>query len=69
WSDRISPILKKASLQSQRLLIHAALHQLADIRGHRNDNIKRWLTELKLTSLETVASDQIGAGEFRVTTQ
>ena len=69
WSDRISPVLKKASLQSQRLLIHAALHQLADIRGHRNDNIKRWLTELKLTSLETVASDQGAKEGFRVTSQ
>jgi histone acetyltransferase (RNA polymerase elongator complex component) len=69
WSDRISPVLKKASLQSQRLRIHAAPHQLADIRGHRNDNIKGWLTELKLTSLETVASDQGGQDGFRVTSQ
>jgi hypothetical protein len=69
WSDRISPVLKKASLQSQRLRIHAAPHQLADIRGHRNDNIKGWLTELKLTSLETVASDQGGQEGFRVTSQ
>ena len=52
WSDRISPVLKKASLQSQRLRIHAAPHQLADIRGHRNDNLKKWLTELNLTSLK-----------------
>jgi hypothetical protein len=51
------------------LLIHAAPHQLADIRGHRNDNIKGWLTELKLTSLETVASDQGGQEGFKVTTQ
>jgi histone acetyltransferase (RNA polymerase elongator complex component) len=67
WSDRISPVLKKASLQSQRLLIHAAPHQLADIRGHRNDNIKRWLAELNLTFLETVGCSQTEVGEFRVT--
>ncbi len=68
WSDRISPVLKKASLQSQRLVIHASPYQLADIRGHRNGNIKRWMTELKLTSLETVGCSQTGGGEFRVTT-
>jgi hypothetical protein len=67
WSDRISPVLKKASLQSQRLVIHASPYQLADIRGHRNGNIKRWMTELKLTSLETVASDQGGKEGFQVT--
>jgi histone acetyltransferase (RNA polymerase elongator complex component) len=67
WSDRISPALKKASLQSQRLRIHAASQQLADIRGHRNDNIKKWLAELNLTSLETVASDQGVEEGFQVT--
>jgi histone acetyltransferase (RNA polymerase elongator complex component) len=67
WRDRISPVLKKASLQSQRLLIHAAPHQLADIRGHRNGNIKKWLAELNLTSLETLGCSQIEVGEFRVT--
>ncbi|MBT8407814.1 MAG: hypothetical protein KJP05_10185 [Deltaproteobacteria bacterium] len=69
WMDLISPILQKASSLASRLVIHAPAHQLNDIRGHRNDNIKRWLNELNLTSLETVASDQIGAGEFRVITQ
>jgi histone acetyltransferase (RNA polymerase elongator complex component) len=67
WNDRISPVLKKSSLQSQRLRIHAAPQQLADIRGHRNDNLKKWLAELNLTSLETVASDQVGTEGFRVT--
>ena len=67
WSDRISPVLKKVRLQSQRLVIHASPHQLADIRGHRNGNIKRWMTELKLTSLETVGCSQTGVGKFRVT--
>jgi histone acetyltransferase (RNA polymerase elongator complex component) len=69
WSDRITPVLKNSSLQSQRLRIHAAQHQLADIRGHRNDNLKKWRAELNLTSLETVASDHLGAGEFSVSTQ
>jgi histone acetyltransferase (RNA polymerase elongator complex component) len=67
WRDRISPALQEASLQSQRLLIHAAPHQLADIRGHRNGNIKRWLTELNLTFLETIATDQCGKEGFQVT--
>ena len=67
WNDRISPVLKKSSLQSQQLRIHAAPQQLADIRGHRNDNLKKWLAELNLTSLETVASDQVGTEGFRVT--
>jgi histone acetyltransferase (RNA polymerase elongator complex component) len=67
WSDRISPVLKNYSLQSRRLRIHAAPHQLADIRGHRNDNLKKWRAGLNLTSLETVASDQVGREGFRVT--
>ena len=66
WRDMISPILKKASFQIPRLVIHAPAHQLADIRGHRNENIKRWLVEFKLTSLETVASGQVGKEGFRV---
>ena len=67
WSDRISPVLKKASLQSKRLRINAAPHQLADIRGHRNNNLKKWLAELNLTTLETVGCSQTERGEFRVT--
>jgi len=66
WYEKISPALRKASLKSPRLEIHGPANQLAEIRGHRNSNINGWLKELKLTSLETVASDQIEAGEFRV---
>ena len=67
WSDRITPVLKNSSLQSQRLCIHAAPHQLADIRGHRNDNLKKWRAELNLISLEMVASDHLGKEGFQVT--
>jgi histone acetyltransferase (RNA polymerase elongator complex component) len=67
WMDLISPILRKASFLASRLVIHAPAHQLNDIRGHRNDNIKRWLNELNLTSLETVVSDQVGKEGFQVT--
>jgi histone acetyltransferase (RNA polymerase elongator complex component) len=67
WQDLIFPLLREASLNAPRLVIQAAAHQMSDIRGHRNDNIKRWLKELKLKSLETIANDQIGVGEFRVT--
>lgn len=66
WHEKISPALRKASLKSPRLEIHGPSHQLAEIRGHRNSNINGWLKQLELSSLETVASDQIGAGEFRV---
>ena len=68
WNERISPALRKARCQSPRLVIHGCSHHLADIRGHRNDNINRWLIELDLISLETVACPQIEEGEFRVTT-
>ncbi|MCG6917106.1 MAG: radical SAM protein [Deltaproteobacteria bacterium] len=67
WHEKISPVLREASLKSPRLEIHGPSHQLAEIRGHQNSNINGWLKELKLTSLETVASEQMGAGEFRVT--
>jgi len=67
WHDKISPALKTASLQSPSLAIHAPSHQVTEIRGHHNSNIKGWLEELKLTSLQTVASDEINPGEFRVT--
>jgi histone acetyltransferase (RNA polymerase elongator complex component) len=66
WHEKISPALRMASLKSPHLVIHAPSHQLAEIRGHQNSNIHGWLKELKLSSLETVASDQIGAGEFRI---
>ena len=69
WNERISPVLERASHQSPRLVILAPSSQLADIRGQRNENITRWIRELGLTSLETAASDQMGAGEFRVITR
>ena len=69
WRDLISPILTKASSLASRLVIHAPAQQLNDIRGHRNDNIKRWMKELNLTSLETVATDQVGKEGFRVTSK
>ena len=69
WHEKISPALRKASLKSPHLVIHAPLHQLSEIRGHHNSNIHGWLKELKLTSVETVASDQIPSGEFMVTVQ
>jgi histone acetyltransferase (RNA polymerase elongator complex component) len=69
WHEKISPALRKASLKSPRLEIHGPSHQLAEIRGHGNSNINGWIKQLKLASLETVSSDQIGAGEFRITAQ
>jgi len=69
WHEKISPVLRKASLKSPHLVIQAPLRQLSEIRGHHNSNILGWLKELKLTSLETVASDQMASGEFRVAAQ
>ncbi len=69
WNERISPALKTARSQSPRLVIHASSHHLADIRGQRNENINRWLTELDLISLKTIARPQTGAGKFRVKVQ
>jgi histone acetyltransferase (RNA polymerase elongator complex component) len=66
WHEKISPVLREASLKSPRLEIHGPSHQLAEIRGHQNANINGWLKELKLTSLVTVPSDHMGAGEFQV---
>ncbi len=67
WHEKISPALRTASLKSPRLVIHAPSHQLTEIRGHHNSNINGWLKELKLTSLETVATDQMSKEEFKVT--
>ena len=67
WQERISPALRKARLKSPRLVIHTPSSQLSEIRGHHNSNINDWLEELKLTSLTTIASDQLKPGEFRVT--
>ena len=66
WHEKISPALRMARLKSSRLVIHAPSHQLAEIRGHHNSNLNGWLKELRLTSLETVASDEINPGQFRV---
>jgi histone acetyltransferase (RNA polymerase elongator complex component) len=68
WSDRITPVLRKVRRRSSRLVILAPSNQLADIRGQRNYNIKRWLEELKLTSLKTVGSDDLSGWEFEVIT-
>jgi histone acetyltransferase (RNA polymerase elongator complex component) len=69
WHEKISPVLRKARLKSSRLQVHGPPHQLAEIRGHQNSNINGWLKDLQLTSLETVASDHLAPGEFRVIAQ
>ncbi len=69
WDERISYALKKARCQSSRLLIHAPSNHLPDIRGHKNENIHRWLKELDLISLKTVACPRTREGKFRVTAQ
>ena len=66
WEERISPILTDARRHSRHLRIHAAPHQLADIRGHRNSNLRKWLEVLQLASLKTVGCRQIAPREFRV---
>jgi histone acetyltransferase (RNA polymerase elongator complex component) len=68
WSERITPVLRKLRPRSSRFVILAPWNQLADIRGQRNYNIKRWLAELNLTSLKTIASAEMAGQEFAVTT-
>jgi histone acetyltransferase (RNA polymerase elongator complex component) len=69
WYDRIAPILEKAACLSRCLVIHASPQDLSDIRGQRNNNIKRWMDQLQLASLQTAACSQAEAGDCRVTTQ
>lgn len=66
WYDRISPALAEASGRSpwQVILVHPS--DQADVRGHRNRNVARWLAEMTLSSLKIVASHQTPRGEFRV---
>jgi histone acetyltransferase (RNA polymerase elongator complex component) len=66
WYERISPDLVEASRRSDRPLIHVHPSDLADVRGHRNGNVSRWLAELPLPSLGVISSPEIPPGEFRV---
>jgi histone acetyltransferase (RNA polymerase elongator complex component) len=67
WEERISPVLSRARRHSRHLAIHAAPNQLADIRGHRNANVKKWVAELDLASLMTTGCGHTSGEEFRVT--
>jgi histone acetyltransferase (RNA polymerase elongator complex component) len=66
WFDRISPELAKVSSVSPRPIIHLHPSELADARGHRNGNIRRWLGELRFASLTTVADPDVPPGKFRL---
>jgi histone acetyltransferase (RNA polymerase elongator complex component) len=67
WYDRISKALEEASRCSRHLVIHAPQHELADIRGHRNGNLKNWVARLDLKSLSTAGCARTAAGNFRIT--
>lgn len=67
WYERIYPVLKKASRLSLNLKIHAPSQDLADIRGHCNANLKRWLETLQLISLTTAVWHQTPSEGFAVT--
>jgi histone acetyltransferase (RNA polymerase elongator complex component) len=67
WYDRISPDLAEVSRGSPEPIIHVHPWDLADVRGHRNGNISRWLTEMSLPWLDVISSTEIPPGEFRVT--
>jgi hypothetical protein len=67
WYDRISPDLAEVSRRSPEPIIHVHPSDLADVRGHRNGNLSRWLTEMFLPCLDVISSPEIPPGEFRVT--
>ena len=67
WYDRISPDLAEVSQRSPEPIIRVHPSDLADVRGHRNGNLSRWLTETSLPWLEVISSPEIPPGEFRVT--
>ena len=69
WYDRISPALERARRRSQNLIIHAPPSDLADIRGHRNANIKEWVDTLQLASLQTTSCARTGSENFTVAAQ
>jgi histone acetyltransferase (RNA polymerase elongator complex component) len=66
WYDRISADLAEASRRSPESVIRVHPSDLADVRGHRNGNLSRWLTEMSLPWLQVVSSPEIPPGEFRV---
>jgi histone acetyltransferase (RNA polymerase elongator complex component) len=66
WYDRISPALAKVRSASLRPAIHLHPSDLADLRGHRNGNIERWLGEFGFASVTTVADPKLPRGEFRL---
>ena len=67
WYDRISPDLAEVSRHSPEPIIRVHPSDLADVRGHRNGNLSRWLTEMSLSWLEVTSSPEIPPGDFRVT--
>jgi histone acetyltransferase (RNA polymerase elongator complex component) len=69
WYEQISPTLALASRRSRHLVIQAQPNNLAEIRGHRNSNLERWINRYQLLSLTTAGSALAGAGSFRVTTR
>ena len=66
WYDRISSDLAEVSRHSPEPIIRVHPSDLADVRGHRNGNLSRWLTEMSLPWLEVTSSPEIPPGEFRV---
>ncbi|HVO84506.1 MAG TPA: radical SAM protein [Syntrophobacteria bacterium] len=69
WYDRIFPVLAEASRRSSGPIIRVHPFDLADVRGHRNGNLSRWLTEMSLPRLKVISSPEIPPGEFRVTSR
>jgi histone acetyltransferase (RNA polymerase elongator complex component) len=67
WYDRIFPDLAEVSRRTPEPIIRVHPSDLADVRGHRNGNLSRWLTEMPLPRLKVICSPEIPPGEFRVT--
>jgi histone acetyltransferase (RNA polymerase elongator complex component) len=66
WYDRISPALAEVNRRSSEPIIFVHPSDLAEVRGHRNDNVSRWLAQMPSPSLAVIPSLEISPGEFRV---
>jgi histone acetyltransferase (RNA polymerase elongator complex component) len=67
WYDRISADLAEVSRYSPEPTIRVHPSDLADVRGHRNSNLSRWLTEMSLPWVEVTSSPEIPQGAFTIT--
>jgi len=66
WYDRLTPLIRQAAASHARMLIVTDPASSSDIRGHRNSNIGRWLSETGLQDLQVRADATMKPGSFRL---